>query len=147
MSGVVVLILRILITATLYLFLAFLLYSVWNDIRKRTKKEGHDKPPLLRLEPLGASRKPIDIRDVNATIGRQKICEILVDDRSISGRHASLSFHENQWWIEDLHSKNGTYLNDAKVTHPTVCMDKDHLRCGGVEWEIQLSVELSGGKR
>jgi hypothetical protein len=49
------------------------------------------------------------------TIGR-KDCDLILDDRLISRRHAELKIVENKLVIEDLVSKNGTRVNGETVT-------------------------------
>ncbi|NVN92164.1 MAG: FHA domain-containing protein [Desulfuromonadales bacterium] len=49
------------------------------------------------------------------TIGR-KNCDLILDDRLISRRHAELKIDGNKLVIEDLESKNGTKVNGEKVT-------------------------------
>jgi hypothetical protein len=49
-------------------------------------------------------------------IGRDESCEIHLDDPLISRRHAEVSHHDGLWWIEDLGSRNGTMLDQKRVT-------------------------------
>jgi pSer/pThr/pTyr-binding forkhead associated (FHA) protein len=71
-------------------------------------------------------------------LGRDAACDYPIDDQTISSKHAQLSFHHQQWWLEDLRSTNGTYLNDETVTSPVVVTNGDRLRLGhlGVKVEI-----------
>ena len=57
----------------------------------------------------------------------------------ISARHAHLTYHHNQWWLEDLASTNGTLLNDIRITTPTVITSGDELQCGATRLFISLS--------
>lgn len=45
------------------------------------------------------------------SLGRDPACEALVDDPSVSKRHASLLFAENRWFLRDEGSLNGTFIN------------------------------------
>ena len=38
------------------------------------------------------------------------------DERTVSRRHAKLDFHDGRWWIEDLNSLNGTWVNEKKLS-------------------------------
>jgi len=51
----------------------------------------------------------------NFTIGRSKDCDIQLDDPLVSLRHARVVWDRDQWRVEDLQSKNGTYLNGARI--------------------------------
>lgn len=49
-------------------------------------------------------------------IGRDDSCELHLDDPLISRQHAEVSHSEGLWWIRDLGSRNGTLLDDRRVT-------------------------------
>jgi len=49
------------------------------------------------------------------TIGRSKDCDIQLTDSLVSLRHARVIRDRDRWVIEDLQSKNGTYLNGARI--------------------------------
>jgi hypothetical protein len=48
-------------------------------------------------------------------IGRHARCDIVLDDPSVSRRHARLLFRDHKWIIQDLRSTNGTIVNGARV--------------------------------
>jgi len=81
-------------------------------------KAVHQKPKLpsviLTVE-SGALRGERFTVKLPCTIGR-KNCDLILDDRLISRRHAELRMVENELVIEDLVSKNGTRVNGEKVT-------------------------------
>ncbi len=139
MSGVVVLIVRILLTAALYCFLIFVLISIWSDIRKKISERDRGSKVLVTFIPGRSGKPAIQINDDRIIIGRGSTCQVRSSDRSVSNSHATVSFHDNQWWVEDLHSRNGTFINNLKISTPTVLASHDHLRCGSVEWEIQIN--------
>ncbi len=45
-------------------------------------------------------------------IGRDGQCDLVVDDRRVSRRHARISWGEGRFCVEDLGSTNGTYINN-----------------------------------
>lgn len=49
------------------------------------------------------------------TIGREDDCELQIVSLGISRRHAEVYFEKGRWWIGDLNSANGTYLNGEKI--------------------------------
>jgi hypothetical protein len=53
--------------------------------------------------------------DEDMLLGRHPSCEILLDDLSVSRRHARLFFRDGSWVIQDLGSTNGTRVNDVLV--------------------------------
>jgi hypothetical protein len=52
------------------------------------------------------------------TIGRAPDSTLVLDDDFASGRHARLVPHDGRWFVEDLSSTNGTFLEHTKVTTP-----------------------------
>jgi pSer/pThr/pTyr-binding forkhead associated (FHA) protein len=48
-------------------------------------------------------------------IGRHPSCDVVVDDESVSRRHARLTFRDGGWIVQDLDSTNGTRLNGQFV--------------------------------
>jgi len=66
------------------------------------------------------------------TIGRGSGVSLRIDDRSLSRRHARITISETGAVLEDLGSKNGTFLSDAQVTGSQGLMDGDEIRLGSV---------------
>ena len=66
---------------------------------------------------LAGTRISLDGRPI--LIGRADDSTLVLDDDYASTRHARLGFQGNDWFLEDLGSTNGTYLDRAKVTGPT----------------------------
>ncbi|HIZ36869.1 MAG TPA: FHA domain-containing protein [Candidatus Ruania gallistercoris] len=51
-------------------------------------------------------------------IGRAPGSTLVLDDDYCSNRHARIFPQDGRWWVEDLGSRNGTYLGTAQVTDP-----------------------------
>ena len=49
------------------------------------------------------------------TIGRAPDCDVVVNDASVSRRHAEIRWHDGAWHLHDLGSRNGTYVDGEKV--------------------------------
>lgn len=60
----------------------------------------------------------ITLGDNPITVGRAEDSTLVITDDYASARHARLVPRAGQWFIEDLGSTNGTYLDRAKVTGP-----------------------------
>ncbi len=138
MSGVILLALRFAATALLYGFLAWALWLLWQDVRKRSRALAEaNVPPLLLIPPaeIGQARR---LTQPDVVIGRDPACECTIDDPTISARHARLSYHHGQWWIEDLHSRNGTMLNQQVVNEMVVLTSGDILQFGRVVFQVKL---------
>lgn len=65
---------------------------------------------------LTGTRISLDGRPI--LIGRADDSTLVLDDDYASTRHARLSLRGTDWYVEDLGSTNGTYLDRAKVTAP-----------------------------
>lgn len=144
MSGVVVLLLRLLLAVSLYAFLLLGLITLWRDIKQQgAVLSSRRVPPVsLRIQRGESSPQVRHFLLPEITIGRDPACECPLDDETVSARHARLSYHHNQWWLEDLNSSNGTTLNQVRLTLPTVVISEDEFKCG----DAIIIVSLAGIK-
>ncbi|HEY5159077.1 MAG TPA: FHA domain-containing protein [Anaerolineales bacterium] len=144
MSGPVVLVLRVLLAITLDAFLVWAFVSLWHDVKQQADLLATRKIPPISLT-IDRSEPGRQVRHFilpEVTIGRDPACECHVDDEAISARHARLSYHHNQWWLEDLNSANGIQLNREKIVMPTVVMSDDEFICGGTRFIISLAGDI-----
>ncbi|OLT40600.1 hypothetical protein BJF85_05410 [Saccharomonospora sp. CUA-673] len=65
---------------------------------------------------LSGTRIALDGKPI--LIGRADDSTLVLDDDYASTRHARISLRGDEWYVEDLGSTNGTYLDRAKVTAP-----------------------------
>jgi len=63
-------------------------------------------------------------------IGRQSDNDLVIDLPILSRRHALISAEDRGYVLNDLHSRNGTYVNGAPVTCPVPLRDGDEVRLG-----------------
>ncbi len=140
MSAVVLLGLRVLGAIALYAFLAWALLLLWRSLQQEALLIASRKvaPLGLRIESPDHEGILRQFTEGDISIGRDPDCECPLEDGTISGRHARLAYHHNQWWLEDLESTNGTKLNDNTVQTPTVVLDGDTIRCGQTTLTILL---------
>lgn len=77
-------------------------------------------------------------------IGRSEDCEIILDSPDISGKHCRVGYENGKFWIEDLGSTNGTYVNRAQVSGKIEVKDNTPIILGlknsliGVSNEVEL---------
>jgi DNA-binding response OmpR family regulator len=62
------------------------------------------------------------------SIGRWEDNDVVVDDRWVSRYHAQIHRQGEQYVIEDLQSKNGTFVNGRRIATPTVLADGDEIQ-------------------
>lgn len=71
------------------------------------------------------------------TIGRKKSADFVIsDDNQVSGIHCRLVMEQEQMYIEDLDSTNGTFLNGLPVTAKQQVKQEDTLHIGAYEYRI-----------
>jgi pSer/pThr/pTyr-binding forkhead associated (FHA) protein len=69
---------------------------------------------------------------VTAVIGRAVECDMVIASTRVSREHARLRRDGRKWFLEDLGSTNGTFLNDERVIRPMELRDGDQIMAGGV---------------
>src|SRR3954466_7803037 len=62
-----------------------------------------------------------------SVIGRSADCEVPLDVPAVSRRHAAILRERGSYYIEDLQSRNGTFLNDNRLTGRTPLGEGDRL--------------------
>jgi len=66
------------------------------------------------------------------TIGRASGNDVVLADSAASRRHALIQAQkQHQFWLMDLGSRNGTYVNGRRVNQPTLLRDRDTLEIAG----------------
>lgn len=70
--------------------------------------------------------------DAEYTLGRSPENAIMLGDGSVSSKHARVVRTSEGFLIEDLKSRNGTFVNGEKVTEPRALADGDVIRLGKV---------------
>ena len=137
--AILILLVRFGITAALYIFLAWAFYALWLELRSHTTLlDAHQIPPLKLQVTLPSGSQTLLFQEPEVTIGRDVSCDCILQDATISAQHARLSYHHQQWWLEDLHSTNGTFIHDETVTTPVALTSGDQIRCGRVDLSIMI---------
>ena len=99
---------------------------------------------MPRLILRSAETGPIthELTDEAITIGRSPDNMIVLDDPSVSGRHAHLQRSGDSYRLKDLDSTNGTRVNNEAITEVTLRIG-DRLRFGKIE--ARFEADVSGG--
>ena len=124
------LVLRLVLTGLLYAFLATTFYVIWRGLRQHAQDDAAThQQAILTIEAESTPDQRFTLRPVTA-IGRSAENHLVIDDPFTSANHAIVVWRENQWWVEDLGSHNGTYLNDERVGEPKALNSGDRIRVG-----------------
>jgi len=139
MSAIILLTLRIALAITLYAFVISALLVLWRDLRRQSKGVIPSVVPTIKITTReDGTSESYEYTLSEVTIGRDPNSSCQLDDNSISAQHARLTYQQTQWWVEDLGSTNGTFLNQEPVTTPQVITSGDKLRCGRIVFQIQI---------
>jgi DNA-binding winged helix-turn-helix (wHTH) protein len=87
---------------------------------------------------LGASSE-IALLTGDNVLGREGAGVIVLQSSTISRRHARVTIQGRVVVIQDLASKNGTFVNDRRVTGSTPLADGDQVRIGSLLFTFRLS--------
>ncbi len=78
-----------------------------------------------------------ELDDAPLLIGRGPDAAIRLDDDYASTRHARIAAADEQWFVEDLGSTNGTYVGSARITQPTNLTLGSQVRIGKTILELR----------
>lgn len=140
MDGFVVTIwlVRILFLVLLYAVLFAVVRVLLRDLRSAAD----DRAELGRLivlespadePPTGAAF----VLDAVTTLGRDVNNTIVVEDPFASSEHAALTFRGRSWYVEDLGSTNGTFVNGTPVDGLAPLGFGDELTIGEVRFRLE----------
>jgi hypothetical protein len=104
--------------------------------RPRSKRRGKALNHLVVTEG-GLAGTRISLGDQPIMIGRANDSTLVLTDDYASTRHARLVSRDGDWYVEDLGSTNGTYLDRAKVTNPLLIPPGVPIRIGKTVLELR----------
>lgn len=140
--------------ALLYLFFLRVIRAVWVQLKEPrlapATTEHPDAPPRATTSGRGRSKKgslklvmalprrgPVYSLDEELTIGRSPGCAIaLTDDNFVSQLHARVFQVDDEYWVEDLGSTNGTLLNGRRMSAASPLHKGDRLQVGRTVLEV-----------
>ncbi|WP_041765848.1 adenylate/guanylate cyclase domain-containing protein [[Leptolyngbya] sp. PCC 7376] len=84
----------------------------------------------LRLQTEGNSEEVLNLDQSEIVIGRLPECTVTLALSQVSRYHTRIQRKDDQWYVEDLKSTNGTYLNDKRLRVLQLLNNGDILRIG-----------------
>ena len=94
------------------------------------REEPSRRHPVLVAAHLTWNRRSIVLLDGENVIGRDPDVSVRIDAPGVSRRHARILAEGDRFTLEDLGSKNGTYLRDQRLSPSAELADGDELRLG-----------------
>jgi pSer/pThr/pTyr-binding forkhead associated (FHA) protein len=95
-------------------------------------------PTTLLVHSGGGAAKAKPVRlEASVTVGRAPECELRLDDTYASSQHARIFAKNGSWYVEDLGSTNGTYVNEQKLAAPAMLQPGDRIRVGATVLELR----------
>lgn len=95
----------------------------------------HTQWPAWLETPDGRS---VPIR-ATCTLGRAAECDVVISDPKISRHHSMIQRQgEGEYWLVDMGSSNGTYLDGRRLTQATRLADGNRIRLGDEEYRFRL---------
>ncbi len=131
--------LRFLFLAALYLFLFAVVRVLVRDLRAAALEPAMEIGRLHVLAspegepPVGA----VFALDAVTSLGRDVNNTIVVEDSFASAEHAVLTFRGRTWYLEDLASTNGTYLNGSRIDGMAPIGYGDDIQIGQVRARLE----------
>ena len=135
-SEFVLLALRLALALVLYAFLAAALLFLWRDLKSASHATDVPSQGYLELLTPPNPGKTFLLSNPNL-FGRAADNTIVLDEETVSGHHAQLSFRGGQWLLEDLGSKNGTAVNELALVDAMVVTFGDEIRIGNVHLAVK----------
>ncbi len=149
-------------TAIIYLFIFSVIALIYMDIKKANRgereledyeseddteyQEDYEEVKTLKYVPPSARLKTVKskesieskmkssykISEKGAIIGRGKNCDISISDMYLSVEHFQIWYDDGGWFVADMGSKNGTFLNEIRLKKVKPIHDGDELLFGGL---------------
>lgn len=88
---------------------------------------------------LVVSGRRVVVPPRGAVLGRSRECDVVLDDSSVSRRHAQLRPQGEDWTLEDMGSTNGVRVNGSPVRAPRVLRSGDRIELGSTEMLFEVS--------
>jgi FHA domain-containing protein/uncharacterized protein DUF4388 len=107
----------------------------WSDVVKPIVAQ-------LTIRNGDAAGRVIPLTETEYNIGRGRDNHIQLADPGISGYHARMFRTTDGYAIEDLKSRNGTWVNGGRVFHATL-RNGDHLRIGATDLDYEVIFEAT----
>ncbi|HET6626242.1 MAG TPA: FHA domain-containing protein [Nocardioidaceae bacterium] len=159
MSELTLMLIRFAYLAILWIFVLSAISVIRSDMfgarvestpraERRAQRQAAKTRPKPARRPRGApthvaivdganAGERISLDDAPLLIGRGSDAQIRLDDDYVSTRHARIASSDDQWFVEDLGSTNGTYIGNQRLSQPTTLQLGSQVRIGKTTLELR----------
>lgn len=74
----------------------------------------------------------------SAVIGRSASCDIQIKEEYISAKHIQIWYEDDEWYLQDLGSRNGTTVNGQRIRDIVILDPEDVISLGGLNFVFEL---------
>ena len=132
-------VLRLLFLALLYAFLWMVVRTLLRDLRSAAREPTRELGRLVVVASPGGepAQGSVFALDAITSLGRDVNNSIVLDDEFVSAEHAALTYRGRAWYVEDLGSTNGTYVNGSQVDGLSPIAFGDEVQIGQVRVRLE----------
>lgn len=137
-------------TTIIYLFIFSVIALIYMDIKKASRKERikNEEAAVSTPQKIYAVLKTVKNRKASdakmktayrisgkgVIIGRGKDCDIPINNMFLSVEHFQVWYDEGAWYIGDMGSKNGTFLNGSRLRKVKQIQHGDEIEFGEIKF-------------
>lgn len=130
--------LRYIFIIIMYLFLFSIIRLIYMDIKNMDMKGSFMDAAYLkvvnRLDSLDFKMEEFYVLKGDTVIGRSSKCDIPIKDKFVSKEHLLIREEDGVYFLEDLNSANGTFLNGEEVHDIIELRDGDKIGVGFIQF-------------
>ena len=132
-------VLRLIFLAMLYAFLWMVVRALVRDLRAAAREPTTELGRLVIVaspsgEPAAGAAFALD---AITSLGRDVNNSIVLEDEFVSATHAALTYRGRAWYVEDLGSTNGTFVNGSQVEGLAPIAFGDEIQVGQVRLRLE----------
>lgn len=133
-------------TFIIYLFIFGVIRLIYLDVKKMSRFETNHvedeecaalRPVKSKVQVSSMLKRRYNIYG-SAVLGRNKTCDIVIKEQFISGEHLRIWYEDGDWVLEDLGSRNGTFVNGMRIREPVIIESQDEISAGGLNFVFEL---------
>lgn len=147
MPEIVYVSLRYFFLALLYLFVILVIRVIYRELSPASAPAPARRPAAPRRRSRSASlvllggegkrtRREWEVGE-ELVVGRSPECSVCLDDEFASNLHAKIYRLQDRYYVEDLGSTNGTYVNGRRINYPIELRGGDRIRVGRTLMEFR----------